>query len=166
MKITPQSIKELNLLAKKKQKENAAFFRQLATKPPGKVDESFQNLHDVVFGEVNCLDCGNCCKSLGPRITDADIRRISSTLKVKASELTNKYLLLDEDTDYVFKTMPCPFLDTDNYCKIYDNRPRACRDYPHTDRRRMHQILDITLKNIATCPAVFEIVERLKTVKL
>ncbi len=165
MKITPLIISELKLQANKKQKENASFMKQLAGKDPAKVDNAFHQLHDEVFDEVNCLECGNCCKSLGPRITDADIRRISSALKVKSAEFTDKYLHLDEDNDYVFKTMPCPFLDADNYCKIYENRPRACRDYPHTDRRRMQQILDITLKNTATCPAVFEIVERLKKVK-
>lgn len=165
MRITPQSLESLKLLAIKKRKENALFFKHLLDKDSGKVDEAFQSLHEIVFEEVNCLDCGNCCKTLGPRITDADIRRISSALKMKPSELAGKYLRLDEDHDYVFITMPCPFLAADNYCEIYENRPRACRDYPHTDRRRMKQILEITLKNSETCPAVFEIVERLKQVK-
>ncbi|MFA5972773.1 MAG: YkgJ family cysteine cluster protein [Lentimicrobiaceae bacterium] len=165
MEITALTLKTLKADAKLHLKENTAFFRQLAKKDPGKLDEAFRRLHEDVFEEVNCLDCGNCCKSLGPRITHADIRRISSALKIKPSELTAKYLRMDEDNDYVFKSMPCPFLDRDNYCKIYENRPRACRDYPHTDRRRMQQILDITLKNTATCPAVFEIIEQLKKVK-
>jgi Fe-S-cluster containining protein len=165
MEITSLTLNNLKTDAKKLSKENAIFFRQLSKKNPGKVDEAFQNLHEAVFAEVNCLDCGNCCKSLGPRITGADVRRISSVLKIKPSELTEKYLRLDEDDDYVFRNMPCPFLSEDNYCKIYDDRPRACRDYPHTDRRRMQQILDITLINTETCPAVFEIVERLKKVK-
>ena len=166
MKIDQQLLKELPLEARKKQKDNAAFFRQLAAKSQAKIDTAFQDLHEEVFEEVNCLDCGNCCKSLGPRLTDADIRRITAFLKVKPSEFTSKYLRMDEDNDYVFRQMPCVFLGEDNYCSIYENRPRACRDYPHTDRRRMHQILDITLKNTATCPAVFEIVERLKKIKL
>jgi Fe-S-cluster containining protein len=166
MKISPQSINLLKLQAARKRKENTVFFKQITGKSPGKVDETFHALHKEVFEEVNCLDCGNCCKSLGPRVTDADIRRISSALKMKPADLTSKYLRLDEDNDYVFSSMPCPFLDQDNYCKIYENRPRACRDYPHTDRRRMIQILDITLKNTSTCPAVFEIVERMKKVKL
>jgi hypothetical protein len=120
MKITPQSLKELEIDAVGKNKENAAFFRQLTTKDYGKLDEAFHHFHEEVFGEVNCLDCGNCCKSLGPRITDADIRRIASALKIKPSELTEKHLRLDEDNDYVFKTMPCPFLAYDNCCKIYN----------------------------------------------
>jgi Fe-S-cluster containining protein len=162
MKITPQIIDSLPTLALKKKKEHSAFFKKIAGKNPNKIDEAFHRLHDQVFTEIDCLDCGNCCKSLGPRITDADIRRIASALKIKPSELTDKYLSLDEDNDYVFRKMPCPFFGRENYCGIYENRPRACRDYPHTDRRRMLQILDITIKNAGICPAVFEIIERLK----
>jgi uncharacterized protein len=165
MKITSQSIDGLSFEAGRKKKENFSFFKQLAKKDSGRVDEAFHSVHEEVFGEIDCLDCGNCCRSLGPRITDADIRRISSAMKIRPADLTEKYLRLDEDQDYVFKSMPCPFLGKNNYCQIYENRPRACRDYPHTDRRRMQQILDITHKNTETCPAVFEIIERLKAVK-
>jgi len=165
MKITLQSVLGLKSKAAEKLKENSQFLKHLSAKPSGKVDEAFRTLHEAVFNEVNCLDCGNCCKSLGPRLTDADIRRISNVLKIRPSELANKYLRLDEDNDYVFSCMPCPFLEDDNFCKIYENRPRACREYPHTDRRRMHQVFNITLRNTSTCPAVFEILERLKQIK-
>jgi hypothetical protein len=50
----------------------------------------------------------------------------------------------------------------DNYCMIYEIRPRACREYPHTNRRRFHQILKLTWRNTLVCPAVLEIVARLK----
>ncbi len=98
----------------------------------------------------------------GPRITDKDIERISKHLKVKPSEFTNKYLRIDEDSDYVFKTMPCVFLEEDNSCSIYDVRPTACKNYPHTDRKKFIQLLDITLKNTAVCPGVYEIVTELR----
>ncbi len=166
MEISKQIFAENKVLAFKNKKENATFFRQVAAKPPGRVDEAFQNLHEEVFAEVNCLECANCCKSLGPKLNNNDIRRISGVLRIKVSEFEEKYLRLDEDQDYVFRKMPCAFLEEDNTCIIYEDRPRACREYPHTDQRRIHQILDITLKNIETCPAVFEIVERLKKVKI
>ena len=69
---------------------------------------------------------------------------------------------LDADKDYVLNSAPCPFLDSENYCQIYADRPNACREYPHTDRKRFFQITDLTLKNTFICPAAFEIVERLK----
>ena len=71
------------------------------------------------------------------------------------------YLEMDEEEEYVFRLQPCPFLGTDNYCAIYASRPKACREYPHTDRKRFYQILDLTAKNTKVCPAVFNIVEEL-----
>jgi len=95
-------------------------------------------------------------------ITDKDIDRIARFLKLRPSVFTERYLHIDDEGDYVFNTSPCPFLDSDNYCKIYVVRPKACAEYPHTDRKRFVQILGITLKNTFICPAVYEVVERLK----
>ncbi|NNF82412.1 MAG: YkgJ family cysteine cluster protein, partial [Flavobacteriaceae bacterium] len=58
--------------------------------------------------------------------------------------------------------VPCSFLESDNKCSIYDIRPKACREFPHTDRKKFHQINHLTLKNVAICPAAFNIVERMK----
>ena len=54
------------------------------------------------------------------------------------------------------------FLGEDNYCSIYDVRPKACREFPHTDRIKQSQILKLTEKNVEVCPAVFSIFEKLK----
>jgi uncharacterized protein len=95
-------------------------------------------------------------------ITDKDIDRIARFLKIKTVDFIENYLLIDEDHCYVFKNTPCPFLMQDNYCLIYEQRPKACREYPHTDRRRFYQILNLTMKNREICPIVYEVVERLK----
>jgi uncharacterized protein len=149
--------------AKKLHKTHALLLKRLAQLDSRKLDEAFHRLHEEVFGEIDCLDCANCCRSLGPRLTDADIGRIAGSLRMRPAQFTEKYLHLDEDGDYVFLSMPCPFLASDNRCEIYDDRPKACRDYPHTDRRRMYQLLDTTLKNSYTCPAVLEMLQRLNT---
>ncbi len=49
-----------------------------------------------------------------------------------------------------------------NHCSIYDARPKACAEYPHTNRKHFVQILDLTLKNTFVCPAAYEVVEILK----
>jgi Fe-S-cluster containining protein len=71
-------------------------------------------------------------------------------------------LRLDEENDYVLQSVPCSFLGADNYCSIYNVRPKACREFPHTDRKKFHQISNLTLKNVAICPAAFNIVEEMK----
>ena len=66
------------------------------------------------------------------------------------------------DSDYVLKSSPCTFLADDNTCNIYDVRPKACREYPHTNRKNFEKISALTLKNITICPATFNIVEALR----
>jgi Fe-S-cluster containining protein len=126
-----------------------------------KMDTIVHDLHDKYSQDIDCLSCANCCRSLGPAIYDKDIERMAKALRIKPSEVVEKYLRLDEDGDYVFKTMPCPFLCDDNYCLIYENRPKACREYPHTDRKRFYQIFNLSTKNISTCPVVYEIMKEL-----
>lgn len=126
------------------------------------MDLKIHDLNDKYVKRINCLECANCCRSLGPRITDKDVDRMAKALRIKASELIAKYLRIDEDNDMVFQSMPCPFLGSDNYCSIYEARPKACREYPHTDRKRFYQIYNLSIKNAYTCPIVFEVLEELK----
>ena len=156
------SPEKLAMLARAARKDHAALVKRLSATNSRKLDERVHAHHQAVFEKINCLDCANCCRTLGPRVTDADVQRIAASLRIKPSVFVEKYLVVDEDHDYVFRSMPCPFLGSDNYCTIYDVRPRACREYPHTDRPRVYQVMALTLKNSAICPAVFEILERLK----
>ncbi|MFZ4457181.1 MAG: YkgJ family cysteine cluster protein [Bacteroidales bacterium] len=148
--------------AKKQAKSNSLFFKSIKKNQLRDLDDTIHAIHEEVFEEVNCLDCGNCCRTLGPRITHLDIQRIASALRCKAQDVEDRYLTMDEDDDYVFRSMPCPFLRDDNYCSIYENRPKACREYPHTNRKKFFQIHQLTIKNSETCPAVGEILNRLK----
>ena len=153
----------LKFLAEKAEPSTIKLFKSLKKRKPKNLDTIVQQAHVDVFDEIDCLECANCCKSLGPRITDADIARLAKYLKFKPGKLIEKYFRIDEDGDYVFQTMPCPFLMSDNYCMVYESRPKACREYPHTDQKRFYQVLDLTKENVKTCPAVYEIVERIKS---
>ncbi len=123
------------------------------------MDLQIHALHDKISERTDCLLCANCCRSLGPRITDKDVERMAKALRMKAADIISKYLRFDEDGDTVFQTMPCPFLGADNYCSIYENRPKACREYPHTDRKRFYQIYNLSIKNAYTCPIVYEVLQ-------
>jgi Fe-S-cluster containining protein len=47
-------------------------------------------------------------------------------------------------------------------CAVYDVRPKACREYPHTDREKQVQILNLAEKNAAICPAVAQILDKVR----
>lgn len=136
-------------------------FRKWSKTKPRNLDDLFHVEHKQVFKKMDCLTCANCCKTTSPIFRDADVRRISKHLKMKEAQFISNFLKIDEDQDYVLKSSPCHFLGEDNYCNIYEVRPLACREYPHTDRKNMAQILDLTLQNTKICPAVSRIVQKL-----
>lgn len=157
-----QQLKQLPKQAKEKQSENKKYFEKLKKKPPKNLDYQVEMIHEQVFKKIDCLSCANCCKTTGPLFTTADIERISKYLRMKPQKFTEQYLRIDEDKDYVLQSVPCTFLDAENYCIIYDVRPKACREYPHTDRQKIYQIAQLTIKNTEICPAAFQVVEEMK----
>jgi len=154
----PEKLKELT--AKRKQ-EFTALFKRLKAKKPKDLDDVVHQLHEEAFDQFDCLSCANCCSSISPIVTEKDIERLAKRMRMKAVDFIAQYLYIDEDKDYVFQHTPCPFLMPDNYCMVYEDRPKACREYPHTDRKRMYQILNLTHKNCEVCPAVYCITEEL-----
>ncbi|WP_346882810.1 YkgJ family cysteine cluster protein [uncultured Algibacter sp.] len=161
MSVNP-NIELLPKLAKDKHNENKKFFTKLKKKLPKNLDYIMDDLHVNEFERTDCLECANCCKTTGPLFTDKDVARIAKHFRMKTQHFINQYLRVDEENDYVLQSVPCTFLGTDNYCSIYDVRPKACREFPHTDRKKFHQISNLTLKNVAICPAAFNIVEAMK----
>lgn len=158
-----ERIKALPALAKDKENAHKKFFSVLKRKPPKQLDRIMEELHDREFKKTDCLQCANCCKTTGPLFTEKDIVRIAKHMRIKPKAFTDQYLRVDEDRDWVLKELPCIFLGADNHCSIYEVRPKACREFPHTDRKKFQQITHLTLKNVAICPAAFNIVEALRS---
>ncbi|MDO9512780.1 MAG: YkgJ family cysteine cluster protein [Bacteroidales bacterium] len=147
--------------AVKNRKIYQKFVKDLKKKPPRDLDEIIHAMHDEAFQNIDCLQCGNCCRALGPRLSDRDITALAKHLRISPGNFTAQHLCLDDDRDYVFTKMPCLFLDADNYCQVYKNRPKACGEYPHMLEARMHQFLNLALKNAEMCPAVAYVLEKL-----
>ena len=157
-------IRQLPKLAQEKHNENKKFFGKLRKKPPKDLDYIMQDLHEAEFKKTDCLNCANCCKTTGPLFTNADIERIAKHFRMKPQKFIDQFLRMDEENDYVLQSVPCTFLGADNYCSIYEVRPKACREFPHTDRKKFQQISNLTLKNVAICPAAYNIVEEIKKI--
>lgn len=155
------NLENYNQKARRQQSEHKKFLNQVKNKPPKDFDRQMHEIHDEVFDRIDCLSCANCCKTTGPLFTQKDIERLSDLFRMKPSQFIDKYLRIDEDNDYVLQSVPCPFLGTDNYCSVYEHRPKACREYPHTDRNKFYQINHLTLKNTLICPATYEVVEEM-----
>ncbi len=157
-----ERLKQIKTLSADRKQENIKLIQKIKKKKPKNFDYLMLELHDDVFMKTDCLACANCCKTTSPIITEKDLERIAKFLKMKAFAFIEKYLEKDTDGLWMFQQTPCVFLDSDNYCLIYEVRPKACREYPHTDRKKNIQLLNLHLKNIEICPAVFDIFELLK----
>ncbi|MDG1260365.1 MAG: YkgJ family cysteine cluster protein [Flavobacteriales bacterium] len=144
------------------QKVNKKFLIKIKRMSDKKLDPLFHEEHDKAFEQIDCLECGNCCKTTSPIFRDRDIDRLAKHFRIKSAKLVEDHLHLDRDGDYVLNSSPCTFLNEDNTCSVYDVRPNACREYPHTDRKKMSQVLDLTFQNTLVCPAVEQIVEKIK----
>jgi hypothetical protein len=158
----PEAYQKLLDISRQHKALNQKYLQKIKRNQPIGLDKTIHRLHEQAFRLIDCKLCANCCMTLGPRITDRDIQKMAKSLRIKPSVLTGKWLDIDEDGDYVFRDMPCPFLNQEKLCKIYDSRPTACAGYPHTDQPRQAQILTLTLKNALICPAVAQIFEWLR----
>ncbi len=148
--------------AKLTKKENKVFLDKLRKAKPADLDIVTNKFHDEAFEKIDCLKCANCCTTTGPMLKNRDIAALARHFKLREAEFSTRYLRIDEDGDYVFKSMPCPFLKSDNYCSVYSARPNACREYPHTQQRDIAGKIPITYLNSMICPAVATVVEKLK----
>lgn len=146
----------------KKSGERQKLYKQYLQKAEkNNVLKQLPDLHEEAFNKIDCLQCANCCKNYSPRFKTPDIKRISKHLKMRESVFIDKYLIVDEDGDFVAKSKPCPFLGADNYCSIYDQRPSDCHRFPYTDEDVFIKRQQLTLKNSTFCPITYYVIEKL-----
>jgi uncharacterized protein len=138
------------------------FLRSVTRLPAKKLNEMADHLHDEVFAEVDCLSCAGCCSSIPPIVSETDIKRISRQLRLKPSQFSDQYVRRDEDGDLVISSTPCPFLGKDLFCSIYEVRPKACREYPHTNEMAFRDNVRLHAINATYCPGVYYILEKMK----
>ena len=153
--ITMQNWEKVSLDHQKKYKNF------LAKADKNKVLKRLPDLHEKAFQQIDCLQCAHCCKRYSPRFKTPDIRRISKLLGMKEGAFIEKYLRLDEEGDYVMRSVPCAFLGTDNRCSIYEDRPSDCHRFPYTDEDVILKRPRITQKNSEFCPIVVSVLEGL-----
>jgi len=88
------------------------FLTRLETVKPRGLDKIALEADKEVWQETDCLACANCCKTMTPTFTKADIKRISAHFNQTPQEFTDKWLYKQRGTgDMMNKKQPCQFLD-------------------------------------------------------
>lgn len=155
-------IKYMKAAYRRNGKKYTTFLRGLIRRKVRGVDSATVALHKKAFKTIDCLDCANCCKTMSPTYTKADVKRISKHLGMSFQQYYDKYLYKDETGDFMNKSVPCQFLRKDNKCSIYAVRPADCSGFPHTQKRDFKLFISQThIQNIEYCPATMYIVENM-----
>jgi Fe-S-cluster containining protein len=157
-------LKKFRITAARKKKSLTAFLDKLDDIVPNDLPALVKKLDADMWGEVNCMKCANCCKTMTPTFTKTDIKRISAHLEMTPKEFTDKWLIKEEDTgDMVNKKQPCQFLKN-NMCSIYEVRPTDCAEFPHHNKKPFDAYNDTFKNNLTYCPATFTLVDRMKKI--
>ncbi|MFH1312348.1 MAG: YkgJ family cysteine cluster protein [Candidatus Eisenbacteria bacterium] len=158
------SISRIETLTRQNHDENTQYrylldICDLSTKD---IDTIVRKHYRAVSGEIECRDCGNCCKVFRPMLTASDIDRLAVRLKIPREDFITKYLNAYKDgEEHYYKLTPCPFL-VDNACSVYSDRPDACRVYPSLRRAGFVARLDRAFSSCSVCPIVYNVYERVK----
>jgi len=139
---------------KENRERRNAQFKAIESLSDNELNEAFHKGDKQAFSKIDCLACANCCKTHSPILEQEDLEQIAHSKEKSMRYILTEWVEMDEEGDFVFQSQPCPMLNSDNSCSIYESRPNACREYPHTTNPNMRQILDITLENSFICPAV------------
>ncbi len=148
--------------AKESKKINEIYLRKLKSSDSENTVPILRKIHHEVFQITDCLSCANCCKTTPALITRQDVKRIARFLHMPASQFLKLYIITDFDGEMMMKNVPCVFLNSENYCAIYEVRPESCRRFPHTDEKEYPQRISLNITNTTICPAAAMILERLK----
>ncbi len=155
-------LKKFKQKANRKRPELEGFLKKLEETVPRGFSKIVAQEDAAVWEAVDCTACANCCKTMTPVYTPADIKRIAAHFRMSPKDFFNKWLMKEEDTGSVVNvTQPCPFLVEDK-CSIYPVRPRDCAEFPHHNKRPFDQYSETFIQNVHRCPATFHLVERLK----
>lgn len=158
-------LNKIKKIAKEKEDENwefRAFLKNLDIER-AELDAIVQKIADQITPKIDCTECANCCKGLSPILEKEDINTLSCHLDMSSDEFIDKYLELDEDSDYTFTSTPCPFLEN-NLCTVYEHRLTTCRSYPHLYKSGFVFRLWGIIQNYEYCPIVFNVFNQLKAV--
>ena len=139
------------------------FLTRLETVKPKGLDKIALEADKEVWQETDCLACANCCKTMTPTFTKADIKRISAHFNQTPQEFTDKWLYKQRGTgDMMNKKQPCQFLDLKtNKCNIYEIRPEDCAGFPHHTKKHFTEWVHVYKQNVEYCPATFKLVEKM-----
>jgi len=160
----PTTIQDLSFIqnvSKCKEDENDLFRIFLKQRDSVQVDEMVHSLNRIISAQIDCTQCGNCCRSLMINVEPDEAKNLAAYLDVPAAEFKHAYIEESEQGQMVINTIPCHFLKN-NKCSIYTHRFTECRQFPHLHKPAFTSRLFGTFMHYGRCPIIFNVIEALK----
>jgi uncharacterized protein len=161
-------LKELNTnlpsilaIAEDKVEENEAFRRYLELQDADLIDAIVLTLNDEIAPQIDCTQCGNCCKSLMINVTENEATNVAAALQQPIETFKANYIEESLQGKLIINMVPCVFLNQ-NKCTIYQNRFNECREFPHLHKPQFVKRLFGILYSYQICPITFNVIESLK----
>ena len=159
---------DLEKLAQQKEDENwkfRSFLKFYDDMSDEEIDSLVFKLADVIGSEIECTNCGRCCRELKPMLSEKHQQRLANRLTITIEQLRKRYLEYEDCGDepgWRIKDTPCPFQEGDNRCVVYENRPDNCREYPYLHKPEFSCRTWGMIERTFICPIVYRVMEKLK----
>ena len=155
---------QIKLLGDKKRHENERFRKHM--KAHDHSDRILRRIAVDIEEQIDCTQCGNCCRVATARVAERDVERLAKYLRIKPARVMADYVVQSEEEGLILrrdKKTGCVFL-SGNECTVYDARPESCQRFPHVVRgngslaSRMWEFVDRS----CYCPIVYNSLEAFK----
>ncbi|MDE3236817.1 MAG: YkgJ family cysteine cluster protein [Bacteroidota bacterium] len=148
-------------LAGEREEENERFNTFLKNQPQDTIDEWVTNLNRTVETQIDCTNCGNCCKSLMINVTETEANSLAEHFQQSRNDFDAQHIEKGSNGLMIMNTIPCHFL-TDNKCTVYTHRFAGCREFPGLHLPGFTKRLFSVFMHYDRCPIIFNVVEELK----
>jgi hypothetical protein len=156
-------LEEIRRLARQDEAENLRFRQYLRFELSFTKDDLdvlvWEALAEVAPA-IDCLACGNCCRSTHTAFTPEEIEVLAPRLGLTPAEFRHRHIVVEAGVAFI-NPLPCPFFEG-NRCKVYEDRPEVCREYPHLYKPDSSYRSKDILGNVDVCPIVFNVWHLLK----
>ncbi len=147
--------------AKELEQENDHFQDFLRNLDSLSLDNAVYTLSEAISPQIECTECGNCCKSLMVNIDEDEANNLSAHLGQTRAEFDEKYLDKGDSGRMVVNAIPCHFL-VGNSCSVYEHRFAGCKEFPAFHVPDFNKRLFTTYMHYDRCPIIFNVMETLK----
>ncbi|MBN8836061.1 MAG: YkgJ family cysteine cluster protein [Sphingobacteriia bacterium] len=141
--------------------ENQSFQLFLKTQNAERTDEFVKVLNERISPQIDCTQCGNCCKTLMINVNEEEANALAGYLHLQRSDFDERFIEKGMHGMMLINQIPCHFFK-EKKCSVYDYRFAGCREFPGLHLPHFIQRLFTVFMHYNRCPIIFNVIEELK----